>query len=223
MKRVLLPVLWVTFSASGWAAAQPPARDAGSKVAVRGNAEKASLPPKSDLLAKSRKGRSRDSGSKGPAGPSVTFSGFQAQKDGRSRFYAQLTEPSTVEENVQGKRVDYVLRGVHVPVHNNENPLIVRHFQTVVVSIRLLPDVPEKPEKKKGKKGRKAREAEATGVRVVVELREAVRPQQRVVRNADGSATFVVDFPKPRAPVPPEPDPTPPPARVESSGTPQAE
>jgi hypothetical protein len=56
----------------------------------------------------------------------------------------------------------------------------------------------------KGKK--KPKKGEPSNVLLEVVMREAVKPQHRVVQNADGTATLVVDFPKPSKPPPPEPD-----------------
>ena len=52
----------------------------------------------------------------------------------------------------------------------------------------------------------------------LIETREPVKPAHRLVRNADGSAVFIVDFPKPSKPPPPEPDVIgPPPKQTKAS------
>jgi hypothetical protein len=48
----------------------------------------------------------------------------------------------------------------------------------------------------------------------VVETREPVKPAHRVIRNPDGSAVLIVDFPKPSKPPPPEPDVIAPPSKA---------
>jgi hypothetical protein len=126
-------------------------------------------------------------------GADVTFAGFHVFEDGTSRLYVQLTSSVVVDANVVGKKAEYLLHGARIPNRNNKNPLFTQHFVAQVVSARLVPVGPDP-------KGRRKHQAKPSDVRLVVEMREDARPQHRVVRNADGSATLVVDFPKPVKP-----------------------
>ncbi len=141
------------------------------------------------------------SGANANAHAAITYAGFQMFDDGTSRVYVQLTEPVAVEETLKGATAEYRLVGATIPARNNENPLLAEHFAAEVRSARLLPEG-----KRKGR-GKKKRGGSA---RLVVEMREAAHPEHRMIQNADGTATLVVDFPKPMKPVPPEPDSTPP-------------
>ena len=136
----------------------------------------------------------------------VTFTGFDEQSDGTSRLYVKLSKAVAVETVVSGRHLEYFLPGTTIPIRNNKNPLITRHFGVQVVSAQLVPEGATK-EKRKTKKRAKAKNApQALGVRLVVETREPVKPRHRMVKNQDGSAILIVDFPKPSKPPPPEPD-----------------
>lgn len=124
------------------------------------------------------------------SGPEVTFSGFRMLDGGASRIEVELTQDAQVDETLRGKRAEYLIRGARIPVRNNRNPLVTRDFDSVVLVARLVPE--------RAKRGKKKA---AAGVRLVVSLREAVKPTHRVARKADGTATFVVEFPKPSKPV----------------------
>jgi hypothetical protein len=135
----------------------------------------------------------------------VTFSGFEAFDDGSARLFVKLTREVPVEAKYEGKTVDYLLPGTRIPVRNNKNPLLTRHFGSAVVSARFVAE--EAP----GKRGHKGHKKKTLGdVHLVVELREALRPAHRIETQPDGSAVLVVDVPKPTTPPPPEPDEQPP-------------
>ncbi len=125
-----------------------------------------------------------------PSGPEVTFAGFRMLEGGGSRIEVELTQDAQADETLRGKKAEYLIRGARIPVRNNRNPLVTREFDSVVLVARLVPE--------RGKRGKKKAVA---GVRLVVSLREAVKPTHRVVRKADGTATFMVEFPKPSKPV----------------------
>jgi hypothetical protein len=141
----------------------------------------------------------------------ITFTGFDEAPDGTSHLYVMLTRAVAVEERAAGTHVEYRLVGTTIPLRNNKNPLITSHFGTQVVSAQLVLAGESKHAKTK-KRTKKTRAAAAPppapedGARLVIVTREAVKPQHRVVQNADGSATFVVTFPKPSKPPPPEAD-----------------
>jgi hypothetical protein len=139
----------------------------------------------------------------GTEGATVTYSGFQVFPDGSSRLSVYLTGAPRVETSHSGKRAEFILRGVTIPVRNNKNPLLTSHFSSVVRSIRFAAD--GAPKKGRGKK------PPATDTHLIVELRESIQPAHRMTKTADGAPLLVVDFPKPTSPVPPEPDPAPPP------------
>jgi len=141
----------------------------------------------------------------------VTFTGFDEQSDGTSRLYVKLSKAVAVETVVSGKHLEYFLPGTTIPIRNNKNPLITRHFGVQVVSAQLVPEGATKEKRKTKKRTKAAGAPQPLGVRLVVETREPVKPRHRMVKNQDGSATLVVDFPKPSKPPPPEPDPVEPP------------
>jgi len=139
-------------------------------------------------------------------GTTITFSGFQVFEDGRSRLTVHMTGSAAVEASYAGKKAEYLLRGVRIPVRNNKNALLTRHFASVVTSVRFVADSPPKGRARGKKTG-------SPDTRLIVEMREAVRPTHRMDKAADGSTLLVVDFPRPSTPPPPEPDPAPPTAR----------
>jgi hypothetical protein len=142
----------------------------------------------------------------------VTYSGFQVFQDGSARLSVTFTGSPEVEASHSGKKAEYLLRKVAIPVRNNKNALLTRHFASVVTSIRFVAD-PAPTGTARGKKGRAKKKEGGTDTRLVVELREAVKPAHRLTRAADGSTLLVIDFPKPSTPPPPEPDPMPPTVR----------
>jgi hypothetical protein len=148
----------------------------------------------------------------------ITFTGFDEHTDGSSSLYVKLSHPVSVEPTYSGTHLEYALIGTRIPIRNNENPLITTHFGAQVVSARL---VVEDRANAKGR-GKKRSRAKATpplvadAARLVVETREAVKPQYKMLRNSDGSAVLVIDFARPSKTPAPEPDvvaPPPPPSR----------
>jgi len=151
----------------------------------------------------------------------ITFTGFDEEADGASRLFVKLSRPVTVQESLSGTHLEYLMIGATIPVRNNENPLITRHFGAQVVTARLVSDRPDKPRRTKGSKNRSKPTGEPESARLIVETREPVKPAHRVVRNADGSAVLIVEFPKPSRPPPPEPDViAPPPKPTKASQVP---
>src|SRR5262249_25774631 len=98
----------------------------------------------------------------------------------------------------------YSLKGASVPVHNNRNPLLTKHFNTPVARAQLHPV--------------------RGGVRLVIALRAATTPVHRVRPVEGGGAVLEIDFPAgnyapepPSAPIGGEQGaPGEPPATVES-------
>lgn len=155
-------------------------------------------------------------------GVAVTFTGFDEQPDGTSRLYVKLSRAVDVEPVSSGTHLEYFLVGATIPIRNNKNPLITRHFGVQVMSARLVSEGPAK-EKAKTRKRTKAKappqpDTGRLGVRLVIETREPVKPRSRMVKNQDGTAIFIVDFARPSKPPPPEPDviAPPPPAPKQS-------
>jgi hypothetical protein len=150
----------------------------------------------------------------------ITFTGFDEHADGSSRLYVKLSHPVSVEPTQSGTHLTYVLVGTRIPIRNNKNPLITSHFGSQVVSARLVLEDHAKGRGKKRTRGKTA-SAVADAARLLVETREAVTPQHKMVRNADGTAMLVIDFAKPSKPPPPEPDViAPPPATKTSQAAP---
>ncbi|MBM4363805.1 MAG: hypothetical protein FJ104_14080, partial [Deltaproteobacteria bacterium] len=135
-------------------------------------------------------------------GPIVNYSGFQMLEGGGARLYVHLSEPVQVEGKLTGTQAEYVLKDAAIPMRNNRNPLITRHFPSLVTSVKLVAPRPAK----KSKRG-KVTDPGEPDARIVVQLREALRPQHRVNKQTDGTAMLVVDFPKPSVEPSPEPDP----------------
>jgi hypothetical protein len=141
----------------------------------------------------------------------ITFTGFDEHADGSSRLYVKLSHPVSVEPTLSGTHLEYVLIGTRIPIRNNKNPLITSHFGSQVVSARLVLEDHSKGNTRSKRRANARRNTKsaplvADAARLVVETREAVTPQHRMVRNADGSAMLVIDFAKPNRPPPPEPD-----------------
>jgi hypothetical protein len=150
-----------------------------------------------------------------PEGTAVTFTGFHVESDGTSRLTVELAGPVPVEATVNGTKAEYLLVGASIPLRNNKNPLITKHFASLVTSARLVPEY-EGGAKPKGKRGKHKDKGKLVGVRVVVEMREPAKPEHRVHKGPGGTATLVVDFPKPKKAPEPEPDeqaPAPPPSK----------
>ena len=109
-------------------------------------------------------------------GPLATFPGFEQLPDGGSRLSVHLSQSVPVEERRAQGSVTYVLRGAHLRVHNDANPLVTVHFNTPVVRARLTP--------------------QGSDLLFVLELRSAAAPTFKLQDTPDKSATLQIDFPK---------------------------
>ena len=127
-----------------------------------------------------------------PSGPVATLPGFEMQADGSSRLFVQLTQTVQVEERAAKGQITYVLKGAHVSVHNNQNPLETVHFNTPVTRARLVPS--------------------GGDLLFVIELRAAATPTWKITAAKDGSAILMVEFPKGAYLGTPPPPPAPPPS-----------
>ena len=110
------------------------------------------------------------------AGPTATFPGFESLPDGGSRLFVHLSQSVPVEERRASGSVTYVLKGAHMRVHNDANPLVTVHFNTPVFRARLTP--------------------QGSDLLFVLELRSAASPTFKLQDNHDKTATLQIDFPK---------------------------
>ena len=126
---------------------------------------------------------------KGPiakaSGPIATLPGFELLGDGGSRVFVQLTQSVPVEERAAKGAVTYVLKGAHVAVHNNTNPLVTVHFDTPVSKAQLRPS--------------------GGDLLLVIDLRAPSTPSWKLNAAKDGTAILQIDFPKVSAPPPAKP------------------
>ena len=109
-------------------------------------------------------------------GPVATLPGFEMLGDGGSRLFVELTQSVTVEERHTRGTLTYVLKGAHVTVHNNVNPLVTVHFNTPVSQARLVPS--------------------GHDLLFVIALRAAATPTWKLNPAKEGSAVLDIDFPK---------------------------
>ena len=112
-----------------------------------------------------------------PSTPYATFPGFRMLKSGASQLWVRVSKKVTVTVNQAKGRVTYVLTGARVYIRNNTHPLVTTHFSTPVSVARL--------------------ERAKDGARLVVELRDSVRPTHRVVDGPGGTMLLMIDVPKP--------------------------
>lgn len=110
--------------------------------------------------------------------PVATYVGYRQLGGDRVLVYVDLTDAPGVELTTRGRTLEYTLQGTRVTLRNNRNPLLARHFDSVVESAQLVPA---------GK-----------NVKLVIQLRADAEPVSRVVRHA-GGATLEVEL-SPRTP-----------------------
>jgi hypothetical protein len=110
------------------------------------------------------------------AGPIATLPGFETLGDGSTRVFVQLTQSVPVEERKAKGSLTYVLKGAHVTIHNNTNPLVTVHFNTPVTQARLRPA--------------------GADLLLVIDLRAATSPAWKITAAKDGTSILQIDFPK---------------------------
>jgi hypothetical protein len=110
------------------------------------------------------------------SGPVATLPGFEMLGEGGSRLFVELTQTVPVEERHARGILTYVLKGAHVTVHNNQNPLVTVHFNTPVTRARLVPA--------------------GSDLLFVIDLRANVTPTWKLNPAKEGSAVLAIDFPK---------------------------
>lgn len=107
----------------------------------------------------------------------VTFMGFQAFPDQTSRIFVHMTAEPPVQVDKQPDRVVFTLQDARILARNNKNPLNLEHFPTPAKRAHLAED--------------------ATGVRIVIELKREVETRHRLVDNENGGVSLHIDFPAP--------------------------
>ncbi len=108
--------------------------------------------------------------------PQATYPGFRMKKDGTSEVWVQISQKVTVTPSIAAGHATFVLTGVEVGVRNNRNPLITEYFDTPLAQARLRRD--------------------KAGAQLVLVLREAVQPTQRIVDGPAGTMILYIDLPK---------------------------
>jgi len=115
----------------------------------------------------------------------ITWPGFEAQPDGSSRFFVQLSGPVRYETSQSEGRFEVLLRGVRIHLRNNGRPLETRFFETPVLRARLA------------RRGR--------DVAFVFELRGPATPSVHAEVGEGGYHFLYVDFPAGQGPAPSAP------------------
>ncbi|CAN5470128.1 hypothetical protein BH09MYX1_BH09MYX1_49340 [soil metagenome] len=128
-----------------------------------------------------------------PAGAIATLPDFEMEADGSSRLCVELNQSVQVEERVAKGQLTYVLKGTHVTMRNNLNPLETVHFNTPAVRARLAPS--------------------GGDLLFIIELRTQASASWKITPAKDGTAILMVDFAKgsyldPATPPPPAPRPS---------------
>ncbi len=119
-------------------------------------------------------------GTAASASPNGTvIPGFETLADGSSRVFVQLPKAASFMQNPKGApkgSLVYVLKGVHVDRRNNLNSLVTVHFNTPVMSARLVPH--------------------GGDLWLSIALRARVQPTVAMDPTKDGGAMLRVEFPK---------------------------
>ena len=110
-----------------------------------------------------------------PSGVAVLFAGFHQFADGRARIWVKLEGAVRVSEQRNKQTVTYVLHNSYVKLQNNKNPLIAKHFRSLVEKARLI-----------------ERDGDTL---LVVTMKRPAEPEHRAVKRPDGMFSVQVDFP----------------------------
>lgn len=111
--------------------------------------------------------------------PVATFVGFRRLGPKRVLVYVELTKATGVDFTGKGRTLEYTMQKTRVTLRNNRNPLLARHFDSVVQSARLVPA--------------------GEDLKLVIQLRRDAEQVSRVVRHATG-ATLEVELTESAAP-----------------------
>ncbi len=83
---------------------------------------------------------SKAAAKKAPGANVAQWPGFRLTDDGGSEVMVEFSSnPATPTEHRAAGSVTYVFKGAHVIKSNNQNPLLTVHFNTPVISARLVP------------------------------------------------------------------------------------
>ena len=187
VRALLLAVPPALIPASAWAQGAAPA-SASSQEASPPAAESAAPGPSAPVVPATGYGwstpkrapgkpaaRPRAARAKQPS-PDAILPGFETLPDGSTRLFVELSQPVPFEARVGNGEVTYILKGAHADRRNNYNPLVTVHFNTPVLSARLVPH---------GK-----------DLWFVIELRAKVQPTAAMDPGEGSVATLRIQFPK---------------------------
>jgi hypothetical protein len=193
--RQLTPLavtLLLGLAGAGLAFAQGGSSGSGAANAPSASASASDAPPPRPMAGYSysdpKKGQARPSPQSTPVvkhtpqasakatGPIATLPGFETLGDGSTRVFVQLTQSVPVEERKAKGSLTYVLKGAHVTIHNNTNPLVTVHFNTPVTQARLKPS--------------------GADLLLLIDLRAATSPAWKMTTAKDNTAILQIDFPK---------------------------
>ena len=94
-------------------------------------------PPRARSVARAEARATRRRGRRRAPAQVVTWPGFQAQPDGSSTFFLQVTGPVEYERHVTTGRVEILLPNTRTHVRNSRRPLITRYYDTPVTLAKL--------------------------------------------------------------------------------------
>ncbi len=118
--------------------AAPPPPNAKGSGAVSGTTEKKKK--KKDAAAATATTTKVAKVTKKTSGNVAQWPGFRLTEDGGSEVMVEFSSnPASPTEHRAAGSVTYVFKGAHVIKSNNQNPLITVHFNTPVISARLVP------------------------------------------------------------------------------------
>jgi len=104
---------------------------------VGGTKQKAAKEPAG---TQAKAGKTTTKGAKKTAANVAQWPGFRLTEDGGSEVMVEFSSnPASPSEHRAAGSVTYVFKGAHVIKSNNQNPLLTVHFNTPVVSARLVP------------------------------------------------------------------------------------
>jgi|GEM_PF-2500060 len=110
-----------------------------------------------------------------PGTPIATYPGFRMLPGGQSLVWLSVSRAVPVRAERSAGRVVYSLEGARVEVRNNTNALVTTHFPSPVSRVQLVPT--------------------ATGMQLVVELREPVELTHTVSSGPRGAMILRVEAP----------------------------
>ncbi len=106
-----------------------------------------------------------------PSKPTATWVGFRKTGPKSALVYVHLTESVEVSSVKDGNKYVFTLKGTRVHVKNNKNPLIAKHFDSVVESARLIP--------------------RGDDLQLVIELKRNAKESHRINQESPGAVLYV--------------------------------